>query len=100
MSKHDEHIRKLLALPPIAWQDAVTEILKDQEPQEVCELAHAMEDDVGRLAYLAEYIPYRSGGYGCGKYEHKDAAKEARKQCKKVNKALGYTFPDRRVPGV
>lgn len=91
MSTKDRVANRLLSLPPDKWQAAVDRLVKNMPPSEVISIAEAMEREAGSLAYLAEYLVWRAENN-----DHPDAAKAAHKQCVKVNRALGYTYPERR----
>lgn len=93
-------IRRFLAMPPMQYEAAVSRLIKRLCPSDAGDLARAMESDAGRLAYLAEYISVRSGATGCGEHPHESAAKHARRRAIKVERALGYSYPERRVPNI
>lgn len=91
-------IAKLLKSPPCDWQGIIEKHALTLPASEAGAIARTMEDAAGRLAYLAEYLAHRSGDANCGgKEDHTTAAKKARRQCVRVNKAMGYTYPDRRA---
>ncbi len=95
--KTETLIKKLLDTAPCNWQAIVEKHALKMPKEQRDRIAGTMEDMAGRLAYLSEYVQYRAGSGFCGsEHTHEKAAKAARKQCTKVNKALGYTYPDRR----
>lgn len=89
----DKQLRRLVGLAPSQWENTIEELLLNYRPSELGELTRAMESEAERLAYLAEYIEARSI-YG---HEHQSAAKVASRRMKKISKALGFTYPERRA---
>ena len=87
--KTDTLIRKLLKAPPSQWEAITDKALAQVDAHEV---SRAMEDDAGRLAFLAEYLYQRQIDRN-----HAVAAKKANAVARRVNKAMGYDFPDRRA---
>ena len=90
--KTETLIKKLLDTAPCNWQAIVNKHALKMDAEQKRTLGGTMEDMAGRLAYLARYTEHRSDGAN-----HKAAAATARKQCARVNKAMGYTYADRRA---
>lgn len=88
---------KLLDVVRSEWRVRVEERLPDLTPSEASEFAHTLEVIAEDCAYLSTYIAERAGATGCGEATHEEAAKEAYKVTRRVSKALGFTFPDRRI---
>lgn len=84
---------KLLDVVRSEWRVRVEERLPDLTPSEASEFARTLEIIAEDCAYLSVYIEERAGGEAT----HEEAAKEAYKVARRVSKALGFTFPDRRI---
>jgi len=96
--KTETLIKKLLNTAPCNWQAIVEKHALKMPKEERDKIAGTMEDMAGRLSYLAEYTNLRAGQGICGTgANHKEAARMASIRCVKVNRALGYTYPDRRT---
>lgn len=90
-------VNAMLESAPVAWEELYNDNLSGLPSSNQDELRQELDAIAGRAAFLAEYISQRGGCHGCGKRDHKDAAKAARKQCVKVNKAIGYQYAERRA---
>lgn len=90
-------IKKLLESAPCEWQAIIEKHVPKMPIEQQQRLSGAMEGIAGRLAYLAGYVDHRTGNGGFWEGGHKSAAATAKTKCIKVNRAMGYTYAERRA---
>lgn len=64
-------------------------------PSDLMEMARQLQQEAEYLALVGEYVDIIAHGG-----DEEAAAKEARKVGRRVSKALGFTFTERRIPRI